>query len=580
MSGRSFALASSIAAGSLLASAPAAAQGPQWRPGIPVATDVAKLPLGGFAEYGFSMGGRPPWRQKFSLVGRDARAQHIEAVVEGGPLGPGSRALVRIDLDPRADGAERVKRLVMRAGDLAPMEFPAGAALPGDQFAKLDPRKLVGDRSVTVPAGTFKTRYYKEQLPDGETVEYWVDQQVVPFGIVKMQASFSKSDGPLTMQLLARGAGARAALTEPARPHDLPTFNREVMTVAQGGPGPERDADDLTVINNVHVVDMTGDGVRESQTVVVKGDRIVSVDRRKVKMPEGTQVIDGTGQVPDARAGRDARAHPAAQRRRLRRRGAAALRGQRHHHRARHAGRTPASSSCARPPSAGDIISPTLYLAGPSFNGQSIELARGGGGQGARAEEGGLGSAEGAPRPDPRRIRRHGPHRPRGEDPLRGPRPRRRGAAARHRDGAGDLRPPRRLRRVPGRATQSRAGREEAGRGGQAHARRRAPGSCPPWPSGRCCKGPLELKDAAGLPRAAATSRDNDVRAVDRGLPGAAGAGAPRAGPQHRRQPPAHPGRANRGRREDPHGHRRPPAVQRPRASRCTASCSGCARRA
>jgi hypothetical protein len=370
MSGRSLALASSIA-GALLASVPAAAQGPQWRPGIPVATDVARLPLGGFAEYGFSMGGRPPWRQKFSLVGRDAQAQHIEALVEGGPLGPGSRALVRIDLDPRADGAERVKRLVMRAGDLAPMEFPAGSALPGDQFAKLDPRKLVGDRSVTVPAGTFRTRYYKELLPDGETVEYWVDQQVVPFGIVKMQASFSKSDGPLTMQLLARGAGARAALTEQARPHDLPAFNREVMTVAQGGPGPERDAGDLTVINNVHVVDMTGEVVRESQTVVVKGDRIVSVDRRKVKMPEGTQVIDGTGKylmpglaemhghIPPlnaaAYAGEVLLLYAA--------NGITTVRGM-----LGHPGQLELREAAMR----GDIISPTLYLAGPSFNGQSI----------------------------------------------------------------------------------------------------------------------------------------------------------------------------------------------------------------
>ena len=350
--------------------APAAGQGQTWRPGIPIATDVARLPLGGFAEYGFNMGQQPPWKQRFSLVGRDEKAQHIEALVDGGPLGPGSRALVRLDIDPSAE-VERVKRMVVRAGDLAPMEFPAGASLPKDQFAKLDPGKLVGERSVTVPAGTFKTRYYRDQLANGDTVEYWVNQEVAPLGIVKMEASFKQAGGPLTMQLLARGAGARAALTETPRPHDQQAFNREVMTTAQGGPPPEHGAEDMTVFTNVNVVPMTGDTLKESLTVVVRGDRIVSVDRRKAKLPEGTQVIDGAGKylmpglaemhghIPPssaaAWAGEVLLMYAA--------NGITTVRGMLGH---------PGQLELREAARKGEIISPTLYLAGPSFNGQSV----------------------------------------------------------------------------------------------------------------------------------------------------------------------------------------------------------------
>jgi imidazolonepropionase-like amidohydrolase len=362
------ALASSLTAPAAVAQGP---QSPQWRPGIPLATDVAKLPLGGFAEYDFRLDGQAPWRQKFSLVGRDQRAQHIEALVEGGPLGPGSQALMRIEVDPAAQAVHRVRRLVVRAGPLAAMEFPAGDALAKDQFAPLDPGKLVGDRSVTVPAGTFKTRYYKDQLAGGDTIEYWVDPQVAPFGIVKLQASY-RGRGPLVMQLSARGTGARASLTEQARPHDPTIFSREVMTVAQGGALPAHGPDDTTVINNVHVVTMNGDRVREAQTVVVKGDRIVSVDRRKVKMPDGTEVIDGTGKylmpglaemhghIPPlsaaAYAGEVLLLYAA--------NGITTVRGM-----LGHPGQLELREAAVR----GDIISPTLYLAGPSFNGQSIE---------------------------------------------------------------------------------------------------------------------------------------------------------------------------------------------------------------
>jgi imidazolonepropionase-like amidohydrolase len=349
------------------------APGPSWRPGIPVAVDLQKVPPGTFAEYTFSLAGQKPWKQKFALVGRDEKAHRIEAVLEGGPLGPGSQAIVRLDLeaDPRA--SHPVRRMVLRAGDLAAMEFPAGPALARDQFARLDPAKAVDERDVTVPAGTFKTKYFKESAPDGATVEYWVNEGVGPFGIVKIEARNRPGGPPLSMQLLARGTGARATLVEQARPHDPQLFNRELMVTAQGGPLDLPDEGETTVFQNVNLIPMTGEKVLGNQTVVVRGDRIISADGRKVKVANARS-IDGAGKylmpglaemhghIPPssnaAWAGEVLLLYAA--------NGITTVRGMLGY---------PGQLELREAVKRGDIIGPSLYLAGTSFNGQSINSA-------------------------------------------------------------------------------------------------------------------------------------------------------------------------------------------------------------
>lgn len=126
------------------------------------------------------------------------------------------------------------------------------------------------------------------------------------------------------------------------------------------------------VIRNVNVVSMTSPKVAEKQNVIVRDGVIESVSTRLAKMPDGTKVIDGTGKflipglaemhghVPPVNAPNgateDALFLYVAN-------GITTVRGM-----LGHAGQLELREKSKR----GEIVAPNLYLAGPSFNGQSI----------------------------------------------------------------------------------------------------------------------------------------------------------------------------------------------------------------
>ncbi len=126
------------------------------------------------------------------------------------------------------------------------------------------------------------------------------------------------------------------------------------------------------VIRNVNVVSMTSSKVAEKQNVVVRDGVIETVSARLAKMPDGTKVVDGTGKflmpglaemhghVPPANAPNGATEdtlflYVAS--------GITTVRGM-----LGHAGQLELREQAKR----GEIVAPNLYLAGPSFNGQSI----------------------------------------------------------------------------------------------------------------------------------------------------------------------------------------------------------------
>jgi imidazolonepropionase-like amidohydrolase len=127
-------------------------------------------------------------------------------------------------------------------------------------------------------------------------------------------------------------------------------------------------AADSFVIRNVDVIPMTGEKVLEDQNVVVRDGRIVSVDRRLAKMPEGTIVIDGTGKflspglaemhghIPPMTASATVIEEVLFQ---YLANGITTVRGM-----LGHPGQLALKES--------DIARPNLYLAGPSFNGNSV----------------------------------------------------------------------------------------------------------------------------------------------------------------------------------------------------------------
>jgi len=128
---------------------------------------------------------------------------------------------------------------------------------------------------------------------------------------------------------------------------------------------------DVVVFRNVNVVSMTSPKVAEKQTVVVRDGKIESVGRR-AKVPQGAKVIDGTGKYlmpglaemhghippPNSPPGviEDVLLLYLAN-------GITTVRGM--------LGQDGQLELRARTAS-GELLGPTLYLAGPSFNGNSI----------------------------------------------------------------------------------------------------------------------------------------------------------------------------------------------------------------
>ncbi|HEX6160542.1 MAG TPA: amidohydrolase family protein [Thermoanaerobaculia bacterium] len=128
---------------------------------------------------------------------------------------------------------------------------------------------------------------------------------------------------------------------------------------------------DTVVFRNVNVISMTSEKVSENQTVVVTDGKIAAVTK-SAKIPKGATVVDGRGKylipglaemhghVPPANAPNGATEdtlflYVAS--------GITTVRGMLGH---------PGQLELREKSKRGEIVSPNLYLAGPSFNGQSV----------------------------------------------------------------------------------------------------------------------------------------------------------------------------------------------------------------
>jgi imidazolonepropionase-like amidohydrolase len=126
------------------------------------------------------------------------------------------------------------------------------------------------------------------------------------------------------------------------------------------------------VIKDVNVVSMTSQKVAEKQNVIITGGKIERVSTALTKLPEGTKVIDGTGKwlmpglaemhghipPPNAPAGLldDVLYLYLAN-------GITTVRGMLGHE---------GQINIREWQKTGDVVAPNLYVAGPSFNGQSV----------------------------------------------------------------------------------------------------------------------------------------------------------------------------------------------------------------
>ncbi len=196
---------------------------------IPLGMDPRKVAVGAYGDYEMTTPGMAPVKMRLALVGREGQNNVIETTIEGGMMammGGKMTAKMVLDKDLAATG-----KAIMQLSQGDPMEVPMNqpGAAPAAKLQMPNPKDLIGNETVKVKAGTFKTKHYRTKNGGG-TADMWFSDQVPPFGLVRMvgvglQAS---AGGPqnVSMELLARGKNAKPTITKPAKPFDPSIFTR------------------------------------------------------------------------------------------------------------------------------------------------------------------------------------------------------------------------------------------------------------------------------------------------------------------------------------------------------------------
>jgi hypothetical protein len=168
--------------------------------------------IGEWAELAWHKQGKPdPDRMRIAVVKAEKR--------QGKPMywfqmvmadAGGKRTIMQMltPWDPSSLQGTKATEVVMKIGDQRAMkmspELTRAATQKADWREFCADSKFLGEESVTVPAGTFKTRHYKG--PHGET---WVSMDAPVWHLVKMT-----SDEGGTMELNSTGTGAKNEITE------------------------------------------------------------------------------------------------------------------------------------------------------------------------------------------------------------------------------------------------------------------------------------------------------------------------------------------------------------------------------
>jgi hypothetical protein len=230
----------SIVAVAVVSPTVASAQMTQGPP-TPMATDLSKISVGSWAKYNMTMGTMPPMTMKMALVNRTAAGNSLEMSVEGGMAAKAGNVVTQMTLPPGSTG--NVQKLVLQVGANDPMEMPVEGG-QAHQFAKPDPKTLVKEETVKVAAGSYKAKHYHDKTPQGDTVDFWVNESVAPIGLVKIemtQKSNPMINGPIKMELSAVGKDAKTIITKKAKPFDQSVLMKEMMAgqgAAAGGGAP------------------------------------------------------------------------------------------------------------------------------------------------------------------------------------------------------------------------------------------------------------------------------------------------------------------------------------------------------
>jgi hypothetical protein len=164
-----------------------------------------------------------------------------------------SRNVIKLLVAGDPNNPENIKRMIMKSGEGQATEMPrdfvvmgrkmavhmfetrSGVSSPPDQGVKVEE---VGQREVTVPAGTFTTTQSRIIGSDGKEMgSFDLSEKIPPFGVVTSETAQTKMD------LLAFGQDATTAITEepikmtmpPGMPEGMPR-GRPPGMMPGGGP--------------------------------------------------------------------------------------------------------------------------------------------------------------------------------------------------------------------------------------------------------------------------------------------------------------------------------------------------------
>jgi len=212
-------------------------------PPMPIALDLKKVPVGSWAEYTTTIGQGSEsmsTKSRVALVKRDASEVVMEMGIEGGPMAAmsGGKVVMKMVLAPDPTKADKpIKHAIIQVADRDPMEMPLEMTGKAQKFEKPDPKKLVGKETVKAAGKSYKTSHYRD-VSEAGTTDFWIDETVPPFGLVKMaqtpKAGATAPNGQalpsVAMELVAQGKGAKPTVTKAAQP-----FNPAALF--GGGPG-------------------------------------------------------------------------------------------------------------------------------------------------------------------------------------------------------------------------------------------------------------------------------------------------------------------------------------------------------
>jgi hypothetical protein len=166
---------------------------------------MAKAKQGAWAEYTMSVPGSPQkLTVRYAVVEKNEREMTMETDSQT-PMGPVHSSMT---FAPSPPDAWKLVKARIQMGTQPVQDVPAAKLTEGSVKKSDSPGKLVGAEKITVPAGTFETKHYKNEMPKeagGMTLDVWMSDKAIPTGVVKMSAA-----GGVEMVLAQTGTGAKA----------------------------------------------------------------------------------------------------------------------------------------------------------------------------------------------------------------------------------------------------------------------------------------------------------------------------------------------------------------------------------